>query len=88
MHPGHLNETESLFNYSLDGNTYSTINNGYQTYRPLFTDDLNVTDDVIAMCRGLPECIYDYTVTGSVEIGLATVGTVMNNNDVAMTLSK
>lgn len=85
---GHITEEESLFNYSLGDTSYSAINDGYLTYRPLFTDDLNVTDDVFEMCHSNLECVYDYLVTGSMEIGQDTFNIAMDTDNIIRTLSK
>ncbi len=90
LDPGHVTEEESLFNYSLGDTSYSAINDGYLSYRPVFTEDLidNVTDDEIEMCHSNLECIYDYVVTSSMEIGLSTFNISMTNDDITRTLSK
>ena len=48
---------------------------------PRFLDEVmeNATDDVISRCDNNPECIFDATETGNVDIGLETLQTNQDN---------
>ena len=90
-HTGHVSEEESLFNYSIGaGSSYSAINDGYLEYRPLFTDEVlaNASAEVLEMCQGNVECVYDSLVTGDMSVGLGTLNTSMSNDDTVQILGK
>ena len=87
---GHLNESESFFNYSISNSSYSTMNDGYQTYVPLFTEDVlsNTSDSILQACNNDPKCVYDYTATGNMEVGLSTLDTAVKNDDIVTQISE
>ncbi len=88
MNAGHLTEDESVFNYSIGDTSYLAINDGYLTHQPLFSEDLNVTQEVMDMCQEVPACIYDSVVTGNMEIGMSTLRTSATNDEIIRTLGK
>ena len=79
-------EEESVFNYSIGDTSYLAINDGYLQYQPLFSDDLNASQEVRDMCQGNPACIYDTVATGNMDIGLSTLRISINNDEVIQTL--
>lgn len=83
-----MREEESFFNYSIGDTSYSAINNGYLTHQPVFSEDLNITQEVRDICRGNPACIYDSVVTGSTAIGLSTLGISTTNDEIIQTLGE
>lgn len=83
---GHVRQEESLFNYSIGGTSYSAINDGYLIHQPVFSDDLNITQEVRELCQESPTCIYDSVVTGSMEIGMSTLSTTTVNDQIIQTL--
>ena len=85
---GHITENESLFDYTIGNTSYLAINDGYLTYQPEFSDNINATEDVRMMCQGNPACIYDTMVTGSTKVGLSTLRTSTSNDDVIQTLGE
>ena len=81
-------EDESFFNYSIGDTSYAAINNGYMEHEPLFTEELNATQETMEMCQGNIPCIFDTTVTGNPDIGMSTMDVSMSNNDTIMALSE
>ena len=75
-------EEESLFNYSIGDTSYMAINNGYLTHQPVFSEDLNVTQEVRDACQDNPSCIYDAMVTGDIEIGVSAQRTSTINEGI------
>lgn len=84
--PGQVTEDESLFNYSIGDTSYSAVN--YLGHQPVFSEDLDVTQEVADMCQGNPACIYDTVVTGNSEIGLSSLAVSSSNDEIIRTLSK
>lgn len=83
-----MSEEESLFNYTIGATSYSAINDGYLAHQPLFSEELNVTEEVREMCQENPSCIYDSVVTGKMEIGMSTLGVSSANDRTIQILGK
>ncbi len=83
LYIGHLNKSDSFFNYSIDNSSYSSNNDGYLSHIPTFTEDIlaNTSDTVLQMCNNDPKCVYDFSVTGDMDVGLSTLDTAMKNDE-------
>ena len=55
---------------------------------PVFLEDIidDVPQDVIDMCQGNMQCVYDTAVTGDMSVGLATLSTSDSNTEIVQTL--
>ena len=61
--PGKVENTESLFfNPNMGGKRQA------DDFSPIFFDNLNITDEQIGLCGGSELCLFDFAVTGEVEI--------------------
>ena len=80
-------EEESLFNYSIGDTSYMAINNGYLTHQPVFSEDLNVTQEVRDACQDDPSCEYDAMAIGDIDIGISTLRTSAMNEDIVQIFS-
>ena len=79
---GHVGRNQSLFQY-FDGDSYDTYNDEWNTFVPIFTDELTQPADAMDVCEGNDlQCIFDYTVTGDVSIAIATHRATMENQDI------
>ncbi|XP_077984790.1 protein mesh-like [Glandiceps talaboti] len=67
-----VSEDRSLFRYDI-AESYTSINQ--YDYIPIL-DLPDVPDDVVDMCDGNDQCIFDYQMTGSDEIALVSKGAV------------
>lgn len=87
---GLVSESESLFNYSIGDTSYFTANDGAQDYVPTFSDEVvaNASQEVLDMCGGNLECVYDSSVTGSLVVGQATMDTSMTNDQTLQILGE
>ena len=75
---GAITEAESLFNYLLDGKTFSFFQ--HSDHEPAFLDQLTLTVDQMEKCGSDKQCAYDYAQTGDIEIGLATTSVEESNS--------
>ena len=68
---GQISVEESLFFY---GAGLSTSNYSNPDYVPSFKSDVvaNAPPDVLTLCNGSTECIYDYLVSGNQDVALVT----------------
>ncbi len=75
---GQITDEESLFTYpsGLGVADFSDPN-----HEPPFSDEISVDQDIIDMCGGDSECVFDATVTGDPEIGMTTLMVDGNNTD-------
>jgi len=87
---GHLNESDSFFDYSISNTSYSSINYGYKTHVPLFTEDVlsNASEAVLLACSNDSKCVYDYFATGSIEVALLTLDTAVKNREIVSLMSE
>ena len=74
-----ISSNESLFTYL---NGYSAANYSHPTYMPAFLEDVlaNASNAIKMACSYDPSCIFDYSQTGSMAIGLGTLNTNKQNN--------
>ena len=77
-----------MFNYSITITSYSAINDGYLDYIPVFTDEIQASPEVEAMCGGNAQCVYDATVTGDMTVGQGTLDTSMENDETVQILGQ
>lgn len=75
---GQISNNTSLFTYP-EG--FSVTSFSDPNHMPRFLDEVvrNATDEVISRCGDNPECIFDATETGNVDIGLETLQTNQDN---------
>ncbi len=83
---GHLDEADSIFSYG-DQN-YSSLNNGYQDFVPTFFDELNVTQEVLDACGDNLACQLDASLTDNLDIGMTTLNTAKENEELEDILGK
>ena len=77
-----MNESDSFFNYSIGNTSYSAINEGYLNHIPTFTEDIsNTSEEVLKACNNDSKCLYDYSVTGDMELGVSTLNTATKNEE-------
>ena len=72
---GNVTQSESLFSYK--NAVFSSFQ--HPDHTPVFTNQLDPTADQLAVCGEDKQCLYDYSVTGSVEIATATMKIAENN---------
>jgi hypothetical protein len=63
------------------------VNNDYLAHQPVFSEDLNVTQEVREMCQENAACIYDSLVTGDMDVGISTLRVSTSNDKIIQTLS-
>lgn len=59
-----------------------------QSFTPAFADDFNYTTEERAVCGDDPGCLFDFRVTGSVEVAKENLATVENFTNITSQLSK
>ena len=74
-----ISSSESLFTYL---NGYSAANYSHPSYIPAFLEDVlaNASNAIKMACSNDSSCIFDYSQTGSMAIGLGTLATNTQNN--------
>ena len=75
---GAITEGESLFSYFLDSATFASYQ--YPNHQPAFLDQLTPTVEQMEQCGNDKQCVYDYSQTGDIEIGLATMNVEQSNS--------
>ena len=55
-----------------------------ETYDPVFIEQLNFTDEQIALCGDDEGCLFDFVVTGEAEVARATME---DNEDTATSIT-
>ena len=75
---GQITDNTSLFTYP-EG--FSVANFSDPTHTPRFLDEVfnDASNETRALCGNNPECIFDATETGNMEIGLQTLQTNQDN---------
>ncbi len=75
---GQITQEESLFTYpgGMGVDDFSD-----PLHIPPFMDDLVVDQAIVDMCGGDIECMFDATVTGIAELGMATLMVDVNNTE-------
>ena len=76
---GEILPAESLFTYS---NGMSAASFSRPDHEPAFLDEVvaNADPEIATACNNDPQCIFDYSETGSEEVGMATMMTNEENN--------
>ena len=83
-----MGRSQSLFQY-FDGDSYDTYNDEWNTFVPVFTDELTQPEDALDVCEGNDlQCIFDYAVTGDMSIAIATHSATLENQDIIDTLGE
>ncbi len=85
-----MEEDDSFFNYSIDGTSYSAINDGFNSYIPTFTENIITGASAVVRdaCMNDQKCIFDYLVTGDEGVGVSTFNISMGNDATVMELGE
>lgn len=75
---GAVAETESLFSYSLGGDSYADFQ--HPNHQPVFLDQFSPTAEQMEACGSDQQCVYDYAQTGNIDIGLSTMKIEQSNS--------
>lgn len=59
-----------------------------QGFTPIFFDELNITKEVEMMCEGSLPCIFDFLVTGNMDVAMDALEHVRETNVTMDTISK
>lgn len=75
---GQITQESSIFTYPPG---MGAENFSFPNHVPVFLDDvLNATTpEILTACGNDPQCVFDYTATGNMEIGLGTLAANENN---------
>ena len=68
---GAVIELESMFSYSLDATSFTSLQ--HPDHQPAFLDQSTLTVEQMEQCGSNKQCAYDIAQTGDIEIGLATM---------------
>ena len=75
-----MNETESIFTY-FSPESYDFYNANSTTFVPVFLSDMNVSSEIEVACGGDDSCIFDYSVTNDLSIGMSSMVVSMENQE-------